>query len=94
VLDHFRAVANAIAAKLRTGSTRADGTDAVGGTTLSFRIDREHPYRGRVLGLLARTREEAIGLWDEVEAHNASQAIAEDESTRVWFYFGQYVEET
>lgn len=94
VLDHFRAVANAIAAKLKTGAIRADERDAVGGTTLSFKIGREHPYRARVLGLLARTREEAIGLWDEVETYNASHAIADEESSRVWFYFGQYVEES
>jgi hypothetical protein len=93
VLDHFRAVASAIAAKLKTGTTRAEEKDAVGGTTLSFKIGREHPYRARVLGLLSRTRQEAIGLWDEVEAYNASRAPVEGESSSVWFYFGQYLEE-
>jgi hypothetical protein len=94
VLDHFRAVANAIAAKLKTGATRADEQDAVGGTTLSFKIGRDHPLRSRVVGLLSRTRQEAIGLWDEVEAYNVAHAASEEESTRVWFYFGQYLEET
>jgi hypothetical protein len=93
VLDHFRAVANAIAAKVRSGSTRAGREDAVGGTTLSFKLGPGHPDRERVLGLLSRIRREVIGFWEEVEAHGAEHPAKDEDSTRVWFYFGQYVED-
>jgi hypothetical protein len=93
VLDHFAAMANAIGAKLRAGSTRSAEADAVGGTTLSFNLREEHPLRERVVGLLARTRREAIGLWDEVEAYNVAHPFSDDQATRAWFYVGQYLEE-
>jgi hypothetical protein len=92
VLDHFRAVANAIAAKVRHGQTRSAGNDVLGGTTLSFNLGPHHPHWDRVHGLLSRTRAEAVRLWDEVEAHNLAHPVPEDQETRVWFYAGQYVE--
>lgn len=92
VADHFRAVANAIMAKVRQGNTRSAGDDVVGGTTLSFSLGREHPYRDRVHGLLARVRTEAIDLWEAVEAHNVVHPVLPDEGTRIWFYAGQYLE--
>jgi hypothetical protein len=92
VFDHFRAVAAAIAAKLRSGPAHAAQDDIVGGTTLSFRLGPEHPWWAQVHGLLARTRREAIELWERVEAHNVEHPVADERATRVWFYFGQYVE--
>jgi hypothetical protein len=92
VFDHFRAVASAIAAKVRRGRTRSAEDDVVGGTTLSYRVHPGHPHWARVRELLSRVRTEAISLWDEVEAHNVAQPFPEDESTRVWFYVGQYLE--
>lgn len=92
VLDHFRAVSNAIAAKLRSGKTRSAAEDVVGGTTLSFKLDPAHPLAGEVRGLLARTRRESISLWERVEAENRDRTVPEEASSRVWFYFGQYEE--
>jgi hypothetical protein len=92
VLDHFRAVANAISAKIRNGQTRSLPDDIVGGTTLSFKLPSGHPLRDRVLGLLSRTRRDAIALWQEVETHNVAQGAADDEGERAWFYVGQFVE--
>jgi hypothetical protein len=93
VFDHFRAVANAIAAKLRGGAPRAMEGDVVGGSTLSFKMRPGHPHWDQVRGLLARVRSEAQGLWDEVEAYNVDNGVADDPSAfLMWFYFGQYVE--
>jgi hypothetical protein len=92
VLDHFRAVSNAIAAKLRSGKTRSAADDVVGGTTLSFKLDPAHPLAGEVRGLLSRTRRESIALWERVEAENRARPVPDDASSRVWFYFGQYEE--
>jgi hypothetical protein len=92
VLDHFRAVANAIGVKLRSGGTRSGDGDVLGGTTLSFNLTPGHPDRARVLGLLTRTRADVISLWEQVEAHNVQHPTPDDEVERVWFYFGQYVE--
>ncbi|HVU02830.1 MAG TPA: hypothetical protein VHE30_13815 [Polyangiaceae bacterium] len=92
VYDHFRAVASAIAAKVRRGRTRSAEDDVVGGTTLSFRIHPGHPAWDRVRSLLVRVRTDAIALWDEVEAHNVLHPVADDAATLVWFYVGQYLE--
>jgi hypothetical protein len=92
VLDHFRAVSNAIAAKLRSGKTRAVADDVVGGTTLSFKLYPGHPLAAEVRGLLSRTRRDSISLWERVEAENGARSIPEESSSRVWFYFGQYEE--
>ncbi|HVU03979.1 MAG TPA: hypothetical protein VHE30_19605 [Polyangiaceae bacterium] len=94
VLDHFRAVANAIAAKVRTGQKRSSADDATGGLTVSFHVTREHPHRARVRELLPRVRAEVNELWNEVEAHNRAHPIAEPDLERIWFYSGQYVEES
>lgn len=93
VHDHFRAVANAIASKLRQGLVQARGSDVVGGATLSFDISEGHPYRAQVSGLLADVRERVNALWTEVEAFNARNPIADADRQRLFFYFGQYLEE-
>jgi Mn-dependent DtxR family transcriptional regulator len=92
VLDHYRAVAGAIVAKVRRGQRRSQAGDTVGGATLSFEISAEHPLRARVHELLDRVRGEVNAVWNEVEAHNREHAIAPDDVERVWFYVGQYVE--
>jgi hypothetical protein len=92
VLDHFRAVSNAIAAKLRSGRARSTADDVVGGTTLSFKLGPAHPLAGEVRGLLSRTRRESISLWERVEAENVARPVPDEASSRVWFYFGQYEE--
>jgi hypothetical protein len=92
VMDHFRAVAAAISAKIRNGQTRSTPDDVVGGTTLSFKLRDGHPMREEVLGLLSRIREETAAVWEKVEADNLAHGGGDDEGVRVWFYAGQYVE--
>jgi hypothetical protein len=93
VHDHFRAVANAIASKVRSRVVHSVNTDVVGGGTLSFDLSEGHPHRARAHALLAEVRERVNALWNEVEAHNAKQPIPEADRERLFFYFGQYVEE-
>jgi len=93
VHDHFRAVANAIASKVRTRTVQSVASDVVGGATLSFDLSEGHPYRAQVHALLAEVRERVNTLWNEVETYNARKPIAEDDRERVFFYFGQYIEE-
>jgi hypothetical protein len=88
VSDHFRAVATAIAAKLKLG--RSDSGDQVGGATLSFLVYPDHPHEQAVYGLLARTRAQCDALWEQVSEFNRQQPPPDD-AARVTFYFGQNV---
>lgn len=90
VFDHFQAMANALAAKLRLRS-RGESDPNVGGGTLSFEISEGHPLQTEVLGFLERTRSEGASLWERVEAHNAGSPLSEEDIRRVVFYFGQFV---
>jgi predicted transcriptional regulator len=92
VLDHFRAVANAIANKVRQGRVRSEVSDVIGGGTLSFDLEPGHPFEQRVTGLLDRVRKDVNALFAEVNAHNRSHTFDEERRFRVWFYFGQNVE--
>jgi hypothetical protein len=88
VLDHFRAVATAIAAKVnRPFSTQSDAT---GGGTHSFRVHPGHPFASEVYGLLAETRTRTRELWRRVSEYNEVQPPPEG-ADRVTFYFGQHV---
>lgn len=91
VFDHFRAVATAIAGKVQRPKSMPG--DRVGGATLSFDLHAQHPFRERVLGLLTRTRADVNALWDEVAEHNRQHPISDDDKVKVYFYFGQYVED-
>ncbi len=93
VHDHFRAVANAIASKLRSGQVRSRDADVVGGGTLSYDLSERHPYRDRAIALLSEVRARVNTLWDEVEAYNAHHPIDESERQRLFFYFDQYLEQ-
>jgi hypothetical protein len=93
VFDHFRAVVNAIAAKVRRGHARSTGDDLVGGATLSFDVHTGHPFEHRVERLLQDVRREVSSLWDDVEAYNAEHRENAPACRRVFFYFGQYFEE-
>jgi hypothetical protein len=92
VFDHFSTVAAAIASKVRRGAA-ARGNDLVGGTTVSFDIRQGHPFEHEVLGLLARTRLEVDALWERVASYNKAHPVADEQKTKVSFYFGQNVEE-
>jgi hypothetical protein len=93
VHDHFRAVANAIAIKVKSRAVQSVSSDVVGGGTLSFDLSEGHPHRAQAHALLAEVRERVNALWNEVEAHNAEQPIPEAQRERLFFYFGQYIEE-
>jgi len=91
VFDHFRAVAGAIAAKVRGGTPRSAGTDEVGGATLSFDVGDGHPFEPRVRRLLRDVREQVNALWNDVERYNAEHGLPAV-PRRIYFYFGQYVD--
>jgi hypothetical protein len=86
--DHFRAVANALGAKL--GSRNSRSGDRVGGGTLTFSVHREHPHREQVYGLLERVREDVGELWRTVAEYNRQHRPPAD-AERVTFYYGQNV---
>lgn len=94
MFDHFRAVVNAIAAKAQQGKARSTGDDVVGGATLSFDIHDDHPFRDRVERLLKDVRRDVDALWRDVEAYNADHRVDSAAMRRVFFYFGQYVQES
>jgi hypothetical protein len=92
VLDHFRAVASAIATKVRRFPARSGADDLVGGATLSFDLHPGHPHEAAVYGLLRRVRDDVNVLWNEVTEYNRAHPRAESEQTRLHFYFGQTIE--
>jgi hypothetical protein len=91
VFDHFRAVATAIAAKLRNAETRSRNEDLIGGSTLSFSIERGHPFEAQVYGLLKRVRADINALWNQVTEYNAARPVDPEQRVEVTFYFGQSV---
>jgi hypothetical protein len=93
VFDHFRAVVNAIAAKVRRGQPRSATNDVVGGATLGFDVHDGHPFAARAERLLEDVRREVGALWADVEAYNAEHRDEMPGRRRVFFYFGQYIED-
>jgi hypothetical protein len=91
VFDHFRAVANAIAAKLQQRGPRSTHGDVIGGSTISFSIGAGHPFEREVYGLLARVRADLNQLWERVAAYNEHHPIEPAQRAEVTFYFGQNV---
>ena len=92
ILDHFRAVAVAIANKVRGGFSPSTQSDAIGGSTYTFTVTKDHPYAEEVYALLRNTRVQAQALWERVAAHNEAHPPDENEQVRVSFYAGQSVE--
>lgn len=92
ILDHFRAVAVAIANKVRAGFSPSTQSDAIGGSTYTFTVTKDHPHAEEVYALLRNTRLQAQALWDRVAAHNEAHPPNENEQVRVSFYAGQSVE--
>lgn len=92
VVDHHRAVLNALAAKLGRSGHVSRATDEIGGTTLAFDLWPGHPYESEVRRLLSTIRGQVIPLWDKVEAYNREQPT--EPTCKVTFYCGQhFVEE-
>ena len=94
VLDHFKAVASAIGAKVRKAKPRAKHADKIGGSTLSFDLHPGHPHEQLVYGLLQRVRNDVNALWDEVTRYNREHPGPEDQLIRVYFYLGQNIEDS
>jgi hypothetical protein len=89
VIDHHRAVLNALAAKIASGTRVSAKGDEVGGTTLTFELWPGHPREAEVRKLLASTRSNVIPLWDEVAQYNRHHSGAG--GYQVHYYCGQYV---
>ena len=93
VHDHFRAVANAIASKVRSGAARAEG-----GTSSAARPCRSTSAKGTRTASASyrcspRCANGSTALWNEVESYNARHPLSEAERKRLFFYFGQYLED-
>jgi hypothetical protein len=93
VSDHFRAVATAIASKVRRGTPYSSQADIVGGATLSFDVYAGHPYEAEVYGLLTQVRADINTLWSKVANYNRRHSVTDRERHKVVFYFGQNVED-
>ena len=91
VVDHHRAVLNALAAKAVSGKHVSAAADEIGGTTLSFDLWPGHPREQEVRGLLATVRRQVVSLWDEVAAYNQDNRPKSNYS--VTFYCGQNLTE-
>lgn len=91
VVDHHRAVLNALAAKITSGNRVSAKSDEVGGTTLTFNLWPGHPMEREVRGLLASSRSTVLPIWEQVTAHNKVHADQADQKYQVHFYCGQYV---
>jgi hypothetical protein len=91
VFDHFQAVVSAITNKLRSGQSRSERRDVIGGATYTLDIWRGHPLEARVLGTLAQVRAQLEALRAEVDAENAHGA--RDPNLSVIFYMGQDIRE-
>ena len=91
VLDHYQAVVTTICAKLRTGAARAVAGERIGGSTYGFDVWQGHPKFDEVIGFLQATRDRAVALRHEVEAHNAAHAPPAEGPLHVVTYVGQTV---
>jgi chromosome segregation and condensation protein ScpB len=89
VIDHHRAVLNALAAKVVSGKHVSAAKDEVGGTTWSFDLWPGHPREQEVRNLLASLRSQVVPLWDEVAAYNRDHRPAH--TYEVTVYCGQYL---
>jgi hypothetical protein len=93
LLDHFRAVAVAIATKVRSGLQGSDQKDRIGGSTFTFTVTSGHPFETEVYDLLRTKRLELQSLWDRVAKYNEDHPAEEEDATRVTFYLGQTLEQ-
>lgn len=91
VFDHYRAVLDAIANKLRLRTQDPALAKHVGGTTLVFDVYPEHPMKGEVVALLDGVRRLSNELWDRVSAYNREHPFDREQLEEVTFYFGQNV---
>jgi predicted transcriptional regulator len=89
IVDHHRAVLNALAAKVASGQHVSAAGDEVGGTTVTYDLWPGHPREQQVRALLATMRNQVIPLWEEISDYNRERM--RDVSYHVTFYCGQYL---
>lgn len=89
IIDHHRALVNAIRAKLAAGARSSSAADETGGTTLTFDLWPGHPREQEVRSLLRSTREQLISLWNEVAEYN--RLHPREGAYQLNFYCGQYL---
>lgn len=89
VFEHYAAMVDALCAKLRSGS-RSAHHDAIGGSTYTFVLDDAHPMAGEVMELMGEFRTRAHDLRVRLDAHPASENLAQS-GMRVTMYLGQNV---
>lgn len=89
IIDHHRAVLNALAAKVVSGRHVSAAADEVGGTTLSFDLWPGHPEEAAVRQLLTNVRGQILPLWERVAEYNRRHRP--HETYEVTFYCGQYL---
>ncbi|HEU5076776.1 MAG TPA: crosslink repair DNA glycosylase YcaQ family protein [Polyangiaceae bacterium] len=89
LFDHYQAMVTAIAAKVRSGTSKAGRDDATGGSTYHFDLYPGHVLEQEILGLLKEARSRASDLRQRVD--QASATAAEGRAYRVVFYAGQHV---
>jgi hypothetical protein len=87
IVDHHRAVLNALAAKVVSGKHVSAAADEIGGTTLSFDLWPGHPREQEVRHLLSTVRNLVVPLWDEVAEYNRENRP--EATYTVTFYCGQ-----
>ena len=91
VVDHHRAVLNAIAAKLSTRTRTSTAADEVGGTTLTFDLWPGHPREQEVRACCARRAPSCCRSGKRWRRTTASTPARE--TYQVHYYCGQYVVE-
>ncbi len=91
VVDHHRAVVNALAAKAMSGQHVSAAGDQVGGMTVSYDLWPGHPREQEVRELLASMRNRLTTLWHEIEDYN--RAERKEVTYKVTVYCGQYLVE-
>jgi len=89
IIDHHRALVNAIAAKVKAGERGSSAADEVGGTTLTFDLWPGHPREREVRELLHSTRARVLALWQDVTEYNRQNPHADP--YQLSFYCGQYL---
>lgn len=90
VIDHFRAVVVALSVKLRQMAEPTLPPETVGGSTYSFDVHDDHPYRDEVRDLLQDTRDRISELAAKVKDYNDEHG-RDMIDEKVTFYFGQSV---
>ena len=94
VIDHYQTVCNAIVAKLLSRGSQSHADDVIGGATLGFDVYPGHPHEQEVYALLRTVRRDVNQLWSQVAEFNREHPVPEAQKRKVYFYFGQTVQDS